>query len=142
MKSAHTPFMKRNVFKSSLLVGLFSLLACFPKLDEYTLKDVTKPYLGVYECTEVKWNREDRLDDFSYIHLELKENGKFTLYYQEKGGKKKKEEGEYTYDKAKQAVVLSGWGGKLKREFPLKEGVLTLNIHWGHDRLNMKFKQK
>ncbi|MBQ7948139.1 MAG: hypothetical protein IJ284_00100 [Clostridia bacterium] len=134
--------MKRKILKSPMLVGLLSLMACFPSLKKDTLKDITKPYLGVYECTEARWNEEDCLNRFSYIHLELKGDGTFILYYCEKDGEKRKETGRYHYDKEKSALTLMGRTGMIKREFPLKEGVLTVNIAFGGDNLNMQFEQK
>ena len=73
--------------KSSFLAGLFALLltcSCGGKGD---LKEIAKPYLGVYKCTDARVGEREYLDRFSKLDLELKENGEFIVYYCEKGGK-------------------------------------------------------
>ena len=134
--------MKEIRLKSSLLAGLMAL-AFFPNFRKGELKDVAKPYLGIYECTEAKFNEEDYLNRFSYIHLELKSDETFLLHYCEKGGKKRTEQGKYTYDREKGTVTLQGGVGSfLKREFPLREGILTVVIPFGEQTLGLKFEQK
>ena len=134
--------MKGIRLKSSLLAGLMAL-AFFPNMRKGELKDITKPHLGIYECTEAKLNERDYLDRFRYIHLELKSDETFLLHYCEKGGKKRTEQGKYTYDRKKGTVTLQGGaGGFLKREFPLNEGILTVVIPFGEQTLGLKFEQK
>ena len=135
--------MKRNTLKSSLLAGLISLLFLFPSLRESTLTDITMPHLGIYECTEAKLGDNDYLDRFSYIHLELKTGEDFVLYYQEKSGEKKQETGKYSYDREKGTLTLIGGANSFfKREFPLKEGVLTIAVRIGEQNLSLTFEQK
>ena len=135
--------MKRNTLKSSLLAGLISLLWLFPSLRESSLTDITKPHLGIYECTEAKLGENDYLDRFSYIHLELKTGEDFVLYYQEKSGEKKQEMGNYSYDREKGTLMLiGGANGCFKREFPLKEGILTIAVRIGEQNLSLTFEQK
>ena len=135
--------MKRTTLKSSLLAGLISLLWLFPSLRESSLTDITKPHLGVYECTEATLNDNDYLGRFSYIHLELKTEEDFILYYKEKEGEKKQETGKYSYDREKETLTLiGGANGFFKREFPLKEGILTISVRIGEQNLSLKFEQK
>ena len=129
--------------KSSFFASLLSLLFFIPYFRLGTLPEITKPYLGTYECTQAKLNDVDYLDRFSYIQLELKEKGEFVLYYREKNGEKKQEKGKYLYDEEKQSVrFIGGVGGCFKREFPLKEGILTVHIRIGEKNLLLTFKQK
>ncbi len=129
--------------KSSLLSGILSLFLCFPWVQGDSLKEITQPYLGVYECTQAQLNDTDCLSRFSYIDLELKTNDEFVLYYCEKNGERKQEEGKYHYDTVKQTLTLMGGaGGFFKREFPFKEGVLTIHVRFGEQTLFLKFEQK
>ena len=135
--------MKTIQLKSSFFAGIATLLLLFPNFRIGSLKDVTKPYLGVYECVEAKLNDTDYLARFSYINLELKAEDEFVLYYCQKDGEKKQETGKYSYDRERGIITLIGdTGGFFKREFPLKEGVLTINVRIGEQTLSLKFEQK
>ena len=135
---AHTVSMKR--LKSSCAAGVVALLLSLSGFTQGELKDITNPHLGMYECTEARLGDRAYLDRFSYIHLELKSDESFTLYYCEKGGEKHTQKGRYQYDKERGVVTLQGGG--IKREFPLSEGVLTMVIPIGGQTIQLKFEQK
>ena len=65
--------------KSSLLAGVVTLLLACSFGGKGDLKEISKPYLGVYECTEARVGEREYLDRFSKLDLELKENGEFIL---------------------------------------------------------------
>ena len=126
--------------KSSLLAGVFGLLltcSCGGKGD---LKEIAKPYLGVYKCTDARVGEREYLDRFSKLDLELKENGEFIVYYCEKDGKPQTQTGLYEYDKESETLTLQGGG--IKRAFPLQGGVLTVVIPIGGQTIHLKFEQK
>ena len=104
------------------------------------LKDIAKPYVGMYECTQARMGDREYLDRFSYIHLELKADEQFILYYCEKEGEKHTQEGRYRYDKEKGVITLQGGG--LQREFPFSDGVLMVVIPLGGQAIQLKFEQK
>lgn len=122
--------------KSCILAGIAALVFFLPA----TLKEITKPYLGVYECKEAKLAGDDYLENFEKITLELKADGEFILLFQEKGGKERREKGKYTYDSERGVLTLIG--GNMKREFPLKEGVLRFQLPLGGRWLSVVFEQK
>ena len=107
-----------------------------------TLDDIAKPYLGEYECISAQLGSRDCLKRFSYVRLELKDEENFTLYYQEKGEKKKQVDGKYAYDSEKGILSLTEKSGLLKREFPLNDGVLTVSLPIGDKVLVLQFEQK
>jgi len=128
--------------KSSLLVGFTTLMLLFSGMGG-DLKDVTKPHLGVYECVEAKMNGDDCLSGFDYVHLELKPNETFVLYYKEKEGEQKQETGKYRYDKKDKTVTMRLDGCVFfKREFPLEKGILTVCVPLGDQLLTLRFEQK
>ncbi len=122
--------------KSCILAGIAALAFFMPN----TLKEIAKPRLGVYECKEAKLGNEDYLQRFEDISLELKADGEFILTFREKGGKERREKGKYTYDEKRGVITLDG--GSLKREFPLKEGVLRIQLSIGGKWLSVLFEQK
>ena len=126
--------------KSLILGGLISLMAFFPTVKDSTLDDIVKPYLGEYECRSAQLGTMDYLEKFSYIRLELKENGTFLLHFKEKKGSKKKREGKYFYDKEKGVVKLVGKG--IEREISLNDGLLTISMPIGKKNLVLQFEQK
>ena len=135
--------MKKNKLKSSLFVGLFALAFSLPLKVEGKLTDITKPWLGQYECESATYQGEEYLDDFSFIRIELKPKGKFKVFYKKKDGSKAQSGGYYEYDEEKEEITLYGEGKEtLKRKFPLKNGVMQITVRLGLHTLSMKFKQK
>ena len=126
--------------KSSIAAGVAALLLACSGGVRGELKDIAKPYVGMYECTEARMGEKEYLDRFSYIHLELKADETFTLYYCEKDGKKRTQEGRYRYDKEKGVVTLLGGG--MEREFPLSDGILMIAFPLGGYTVQLKFEQK
>ena len=125
--------------KSTVVAGIAAMLfSCGGAKEE--LKDIVKPHVGMYECTEARLGEREYLDKFDYIHLELKSDETFILHYCEKGGKKQRQEGQYRYDREKGTLTLLGGG--LEREFPFVEGVLTVVIPLGGRTIHLKFEQK
>ena len=135
--------MKKLKLKSSVFAGLAALALLFPNLKTGSLTDITKPYLGMYECQNATLGEDDIIDDFSYVRLELHPDETFTLYYRKKKGKEHKETGKYFYDKEAETICLStGVGDVLKRTFPLKNGVISITMRMGTKTLQMQLKQK
>ena len=128
--------------KSFIVSGLASLMMLFPNIKEQKLDDVAKPYLGEYECQRAQLGSMDCLKRFSYIRLELKDEDNFTLYYQEKGERKKQVNGKYSYNKEKKSLTLEEKSGLFKREFPLSDGILTVSFPIGERTLVLEFVQK
>ena len=129
--------------KYAICAGLSALALLFSACGNSTLKDVTKPYLGEYECKSATLGETEYVDDFSFIRLELKQNGEFTLYYSHKNGKNGEESGSYLYDKNEKTITLTyGEVGVLKRKFPLKNGEIYVTLPIGSQTLSMKFARK
>jgi hypothetical protein len=126
--------------KSSLLAGISALFLACSRGGKGDLKEIVKPYLGVYECTDARVGERAYLDRFSKLDLELKENGEFIVYYCEKDGKPQTQTGRYEYDKERETLTLQGGG--IKRAFPLQCGVLTVVIPIGGQTIHLKFEQK
>ena len=130
----------KKIIRSPLLAGIVALLAILPNASKGELKDVTKPHLGFYECTEAKLDGRDVLSHLEKMDLELRADETFVLHYCRKGKKAQTEEGRYHYDREKGVVTLIG--DMMQREFPLKQGVLSVTITVGKDTFVLKFQQK
>ena len=135
--------MKKHLLKSSLCAGMISLLTLFPTGKASNLTDITKPYLGEYECEIANFCNRDLLQDFSFIRLELKDDNTFVLRCAYRDGRTRKEEGAYSYDPQKEEICLSmGKNGEFKRKFPMKEGVIYIDVSFATKSLHAQFIQK
>ncbi|MBR2646423.1 MAG: hypothetical protein IKD47_02565 [Clostridia bacterium] len=135
--------MKKAIVKSSILAGLMGLLLCFSGLKDSKLTDITRPYLGEYQCERATYGSKDYLDTYTDIRLELKSDNTFVLTALDKTNKKKTIKGKYSYDEKKQTLTMRwGKGGFIRRKIPLNGGELCLTIQIGNKTLVMNFIQK
>ena len=72
-----------------------------------TLPELSKPYTGVYECTQLSLGGEDTLGRFEYVRLELKGDETFALTYRTAEGGEGGMEGEYKMDVERGEVILT-----------------------------------
>ncbi len=129
--------------KYSFCAVLAALLFTLPACGNGSLKDITKPYLGEYECKSATLGEKDYVEDFSFIRLELKKDNEFTLSYSAKNGRKGEETGTYTYDEKEETLIITyGDFGVLKRKFPLKNGEIYVTLPIGRQTLSLKFARK
>ena len=138
--------MKKLKIKSSVLASICTMFALAPNLSTWknnSLKEIAKPYLGVYECKSAQLGEEDLLATFSHIRLELKKDGVFVLYYSDKKGRQERVSGKYNYDEEKQTLTLQFTDGKcFHREFPIKKGQIIVSLPVGKRQLRLIFEQK
>lgn len=127
--------------KIGLLCALMALAMMFCGCGSSSLKEITNPHLGMYECTQAKLNEKDYLTLFSYIHLELKEDGVFILHYRMRDGMPQEESGNYVYNREKGSFSIVG-KESFQREFFLEEGRLTILVPLGTQTLTLTFEQK
>lgn len=125
-----------------ILSLLLSWTTFFSGIKESKLSDISKPYLGEYECISAQLGSLDCLKQFSYARLELKGNEEFCLHYREKGGKKKECKGKYIYDKDKNEIEFIDESEAFRRVFPLCNGILTISVPVGEKILVLQFEQK
>ena len=128
--------------KSFIVGGLAALMALFPSFKDSKLDDISKPYLGEYECKKAQLGSVDYLKRFNYVRIELKDEENFTLYYQEKGEKKKEVSGKYAYDRERKTLTLKGEEGGILRECTLSEGLFTVSFPIAGKILVLEFEQK
>jgi hypothetical protein len=108
-----------------------------------SLKEITKPYLGEYACTQAMFGGEDFLNGFEYITLALEKDNNFTLTFCEKEKTKQIHKGKFSYNEKKQTIALKG-AKKMgfQKEYPIKNGEIFITIGMGKLSLALKFEQK
>lgn len=129
--------------KTSLCSAIACLLFCFPSIKSGSIKDITKPYLGEYECKSATLGSQEYMQDFAYIKLELLSDNTFCLHYKTKDGQKGTQSGTYVYDQEQNTITFSlGEKEEFKRCFPLEKGALTLTFPVGTQTFRMEFQRK
>ncbi|MBQ7924488.1 MAG: hypothetical protein IJ329_04190 [Clostridia bacterium] len=135
--------MKKRSIRSSIFAGIASLLFSFSALQTSTLTDITKPYLGEYECITAEYGKKNLLSDFSDIVLDLRKDNTFVLRYEDKHGEKHEESGTYEYDTKKDTFRFTFNGkAEIKRDFPLEKGEISVVLKLGWRTLSLRFQQK
>ena len=109
-----------------------------------SLKEIAKPYLGVYECEWLYFGGDNKKDAFEYLRIELKSKGELLVSYKLKKGEKGEVPLSYEYDfKEKTLRVFGQWQLlKIDRKFPLKNGELSVVMNLFGKLVNVKFSRK
>ena len=108
-----------------------------------SIKEITKSYLGEYECTQAKFGGIDFLKGFEYITLSLEKDDNFTLTFCENEQKKQTHKGKFSYNEQTQTITLQGaQQAGIQQEFPLKNGEIFITMGIGAKTLALKFEQK
>lgn len=107
------------------------------------LKEITKPYLGGYECTDARLGSRDLAAEFDDLRLELEGNGTYRVTYVKKGEKKTVRKGRYEYDEKANAVVLkTKYKGKTrKKSFPIENGAIEIEVPMMRKILYLRFEK-
>ena len=122
------------------LVCLFALCGC--AVEPSSLPDISRPYVGMYECEELSMGGEDMMEKFEFVRLELGYGGEFRLVYRTASGN----EGGYsgTYKMTDKDITLTVERGILHRSFtfPVVEGGILIDYNLQGKLLHAKFKMK
>ncbi len=129
--------------KVLLLTLISSLLFPFSAYKDGSLKEITKPYLGEYECRLATLGDIDLTERFKSIVIDLGENNVFTLAVTDKTGKKHVETGKYAYDDKKRTLTFYGENNRFfERTFTLSEGKFFVTVPLGTKTARLMFEQK
>ena len=118
-------------------------VVCFCCCANSQLKDITKPYLGEYECKSVTLGGRDMLDSFTSIKLYLQPDDTFLLSYKTKLEEVGQQKGTYSYNKEEGSIVFSSKeNGGLQRAFPIKNGAMDIVVSIAGKQLHVQFIRK
>ena len=135
---------RKNILKSSILCGLFCLLLSANGWSkDGKLSEISKPYLGTYECESFYLGSEDKLGDYDYIRIELSPDGEMKLSYAQKNKAEKTIPLTYEYDYDTGALTVYAKFGlaKTDKKFTLKDGEITASFSLGKYNVCAKFKR-
>jgi hypothetical protein len=108
------------------------------------LKEITRPYLGFYECKKLFFGKKNILKQFKYITVELTAGGEMVLRYKLKSGKKGESRCNYAYDEKSGKIAVTSEKGLmgLSCDVTLQKGKMTVFSRFGNKNLVMQLEQK
>ena len=107
------------------------------------LTEITKPYLGTYECERLYVGDDDKIEEFEYVRLELCKDGELKLIYKQPKNRPEQVSMEYRYDEQTKTLYVKGKLGvwRLDKSFLLNNGELTGEMRLGNKNVVVKFKR-
>lgn len=132
--------MKKNKLKISLIIPC--ALMAFNLMSMSSLEDVSKPYVGVYECKYIMFGDENLLDKFNYVKFELLLNGVYKIEFKDKHNVKGVYRGHYEYDTANNLITIDEnvFGNRIKKSFIAEKGAIDVTVQYGDKLLAIKFE--
>lgn len=132
--------MKKSKLKISLVIPC--ALIAFNLMNMSSLEDVSKPYVGVYECKYIMFGGENLLDKFDYVKFELLRNGVYKIEFKDKNNVKGVYRGHYEYDNSNNFITIDEnvFGHKIKKSFTAEKGCVEVNVQYGDKLLAVKFE--
>ncbi|MDE7082319.1 MAG: hypothetical protein K2O89_01280 [Clostridia bacterium] len=144
--------MKKRIFIFTVILSMLLLLlpACSTaqasaESDKSgSLKSITKPYIGEYECTDAHLGKTDLLEKYEFITISLLDDKKMEVSYKPKDGKKKTFEGTYEVnpDTREFTGEVGILGVKFKEGTKIENGKFTITKLIFSMPLIMNFKMK
>lgn len=119
------------------------LPACEASMDD-SIKSLTKPYMGVYECVEAKFGDTDLLETYEYVKITFLDTEKFEVSYKPKNGQKRAFESNYTVDEKTRELTgeIGIFGYKFREKIKIENGEFTITKTMMNKPLVIKFKMQ
>lgn len=137
--------MKKKIFIATLILTLCLMIlpACEVSMDD-SIKSLTHPYAGEYECVEAKFGEKDLLESYEYIKITFLDAEKFEISYKPKDGQKRSFESNYTVDEGTRELTgeLGIFGYKFREKIKIEHGEFTITKTMMNKPLIIKFKMK
>ena len=128
------------IFPVVLFVCAVLLCGCDTR-EMSTLPDLSKPYAGTYECTELTLGGEDALGRFDFVRLELKGDKTFALNYRTAEGNEGGIDGEYHMDTERGEITLSKKTllRTVSHTFTVEKGTIYGDVNFNGELLHAEF---
>lgn len=125
-----------------LVAALCVLCGCNKVENMGSLPQLSKPYVGEYQCEKLIFGGEEQTDKFDYIKLTLKYGGKFVLSYRDTEQREGAYEGEYEMSPDGKELTLSAKAGlrTVSRTFPVTDGIILMDLTFAGKLLHAEFK--
>ncbi len=140
--------MKRKIFICAVLFCILTVLTLIPACSQTasgdtSLKSITKPYIGEYECVEARLGQRDLLEKYDFIVINLLDGEKMEVSFKPKDGKKKTYEGSYEVSDTREFTGEIGiLGVRFKETTKIENGSFIITKNIMSSPLILKFKMK
>ena len=135
------PITMRKIVLPMLTAFLCLFVLCGCEVENMSsLPDLSRPYLGVYECEELSLGGEDMTQKFEFVRLELLYGGNFQLSYRTATGSEGGYSGEY--EMKEDNITFTAQYGVLRRSFtfPVEKGSIFIDYNLNGRLLHAQFK--
>lgn len=102
------------------------------------LEDLSKPYLGVYECESMLLSGQDCSACLDYLRLELEDGGICTLSYRTETGREGSLTFPYTLDMGRSVFTIRYQN--VARSYPYADGSILIDENFGGTLLHAEFR--
>jgi len=121
--------MKRKTIPIFLTFIICSFLLCaFTFRADSSVRELTKPYINTYECTDARLGEEDLLEKFDYIKITILDDEELEVSFKKKEGKKKAYVCGYTYDENTKVLCaeIGILGFRFRQQTKIEHGKFSL----------------
>lgn len=130
--------MKKTAALFALALALFAATSCDVN-EMSTLRDISRPYAGEYQCKKLQLGGEDLLPRFEFIKLKLDAYGKFALSYADCEGGESGYSGGYRIEDGEITFTAAAEGAERSYVFPYDEGTVRIRLLMGEKLLYAEF---
>lgn len=140
--------MKKKILFITVILSLLILLlpACstVQASASGSLKSITKPYIGEYECVEARLGETNLLEKYDFINISLLDGKKMEVSFKSKNGNKKTFKGAYEVNEDTREFTgeVGILGVKFKEGTKIENGKFTVKKVIFSKPLIMNFKMK
>ena len=116
--------------------------ACTTVEEAGALKELTDPYITMYECKEATYGGENFLVGFEYIRITLLDNETMELSFKKQGEKAQKYTCPYSFDEKTGELMAEGGaaGVRFKERILIENGKFTISFPIMEKQLVMRFE--
>lgn len=130
----------KSKLKISVLIPILTL--ALNALALTGLKDLSRPYLGTYECKYARLGEADLLEELDYITFSLLPSNIFKIEFRDKNGVKGLYRGHYTFSEKDKTITINEniFGKRVTKTFSAEHGAIEVNLKFGDEALFIKFE--
>jgi hypothetical protein len=131
-----------RLYCATALVSLLAFCSTPSVLGLGTLKEISTPYVGYYQCKTLRIGSKDFADTLN-ARLEVRSDGTLTLIWRSLFGTEQTMQFAYEYDEKAQAFFLTVPDGKGKKRvcMPYEKGSITLSENLSGKAFFIEFTQ-
>ena len=131
-----------RLYCASALVSLLTIFSTPSVLQLGTLKEISTPYVGYYQCKTLRIGGKDYADEAN-ARMEVRSDGTLSIFWRSPFGAEQTVQFPYEYDEKEQAFYLTVPNGKGERRMrlPYEKGSIILSENLSGRAFYIEFTQ-